>query len=118
MKVLFSIYQPTYPELYSVQTVGAFSVMVPFLLNGYFFFSFREVFANFDPIAVSKLNEKKLIAPGSAASSLLSEPKLRAVIENARQTTKVYVHFLLQLFEIELQKMHTRSSLVNHYQLI
>ncbi|CAN6699925.1 unnamed protein product [Malus baccata var. baccata] len=54
---------------------------------------FREVFAHFDPIAVSKLNEKKLITPGSAASSLLSEPKLRAVIENARQTTKVIEEF-------------------------
>ncbi|RXH74254.1 hypothetical protein DVH24_028975 [Malus domestica] len=54
---------------------------------------FREVFADFDPIAVSKLNEKKLISPGSAASSLLSELKLRAIIENARQTTKVIEEF-------------------------
>lgn len=44
---------------------------------------------DFDPVSVSKLNEKKLIAPGSTASSLLSEPKLRAVIENARQILKV-----------------------------
>lgn len=44
---------------------------------------------DFDPIAVAKLNEKKIIAPGSAASSLLSEPKLRAIIENARQILKV-----------------------------
>lgn len=50
---------------------------------------FREVFVDFDPIAVSKLNEKKLIAPGSMASSLLSEPKLRSIIENARQISKV-----------------------------
>ncbi|ONH98708.1 hypothetical protein PRUPE_7G262700 [Prunus persica] len=50
---------------------------------------FREVFADFDPVAISKLNEKKLIAPGSNASSLLSELKLRAIIENARQMTKV-----------------------------
>lgn len=50
---------------------------------------------DFDPIAVSKLNEKKIIAPGSTASSLLSEPKLRAIIENARQILKVcYVSHL------------------------
>ncbi|BBH08607.1 DNA glycosylase superfamily protein [Prunus dulcis] len=54
---------------------------------------FREVFADFDPVAVSKLNEKKLIAPGSNASSLLSELKLRAIIENARQMTKVIEEF-------------------------
>ncbi|KAK8582019.1 hypothetical protein V6N13_145007 [Hibiscus sabdariffa] len=50
---------------------------------------FREVFMDFDPLAVSKLNEKKLIAHGSLASSLLSELKLRAIIENARQISKV-----------------------------
>ncbi|XP_022885651.1 uncharacterized protein LOC111401908 [Olea europaea var. sylvestris] len=42
---------------------------------------FREVFLNFDPNAVSKLNEKKVGTPGSRASSLLLE---RAIIENAR----------------------------------
>ena len=54
-----------------------------------FFFNCREVFADFDPIAVAKLNEKKLTAPGSVASSLISELKLRAIIENARQISKV-----------------------------
>ncbi|CAI0394744.1 unnamed protein product [Linum tenue] len=54
---------------------------------------FREVFADFDPISVSKLNEKKLMATGSKATSLLSEPKLRAVIENARQISKVIEEF-------------------------
>ncbi|MBA0747718.1 hypothetical protein Gogos_004608 [Gossypium gossypioides] len=59
----------------------------------------KEVFADFDPLAVSKLNEKKLIAPGSAASSLLSELKLRAIVENAHQISKVdssssWHHFL------------------------
>lgn len=49
----------------------------------------REAFADFDPVAVSKLNEKKMMAPGTVASSLLSELKLRAVIENARQISKV-----------------------------
>ncbi|KAH7660028.1 Methyladenine glycosylase protein [Dioscorea alata] len=54
---------------------------------------FREVFMDFDPVAVSKMNEKKILAPGSMASSLLSEPKLRAIIENARQILKVIEEF-------------------------
>lgn len=49
----------------------------------------RDVFLNFDPIAVSKLNEKKIASPGSPASSLLPELKLRAIIENARIVCKV-----------------------------
>ncbi|XWS70404.1 hypothetical protein CRYUN_Cryun03dG0045400 [Craigia yunnanensis] len=53
----------------------------------------REVFVYFDPVVVSKLNEKKLIAPGGMASSLLSELKLRAIIENARQISKVIDEF-------------------------
>jgi hypothetical protein len=51
--------------------------------------SSREIFMDFDPVAVSKINEKKLVAPGSVAHSLLSEQKLRAVLENARQLLKV-----------------------------
>ncbi|XP_073015407.1 uncharacterized protein [Primulina eburnea] len=50
---------------------------------------FREVFLNFDPVAVSKLNDKKIALPGSPASSLLSELKLRGIIENARQICKI-----------------------------
>ncbi|KAG8379715.1 hypothetical protein BUALT_Bualt07G0118000 [Buddleja alternifolia] len=50
---------------------------------------FRDVFLDFDPVAVSKLNEKKIVAPGSPASCLLSEAKLRGVIENARQICKI-----------------------------
>lgn len=55
----------------------------------------RDVFLDFDPIAVSKLNEKKIATPGSPASSLLSELKLRAIIENARQICKVFTESLL-----------------------
>ncbi|KAJ4959217.1 hypothetical protein NE237_026328 [Protea cynaroides] len=54
---------------------------------------FREVFLDFDPVAVSKLSEKKITAPGSAASSLLSELKLRAIIDNARQVCKIINEF-------------------------
>ncbi|KAI3754489.1 hypothetical protein L1987_54273 [Smallanthus sonchifolius] len=54
---------------------------------------FREVFADFDHTVVEKFNEKKLVGPGSAASSLLSELKLRAIVENARQMSKVIDEF-------------------------
>ncbi|KAE8718889.1 26S proteasome non-ATPase regulatory subunit 9-like [Hibiscus syriacus] len=54
---------------------------------------FREAFVEFDPVAVSKLNEKKLVAPGSLASSLLSELKPRAIVENACQMSKVINEF-------------------------
>lgn len=69
------------------------------------------MFANFDPVAVSKFNEKKIIAPGSTAASLLSELKLRAIIENARQISKVDSYFLLALFHLKQQKMHVCGSL-------
>ncbi|XVE91214.1 hypothetical protein DITRI_Ditri20bG0136400 [Diplodiscus trichospermus] len=54
---------------------------------------FRETFLEFEPIAVSKLSEKKIGAPGSPASSLLSELKIRGIIENARQICKVIDEF-------------------------
>ncbi|XP_043699374.1 uncharacterized protein LOC122650124 [Telopea speciosissima] len=54
---------------------------------------FREVFLDFEPVAVSKLSEKKITAPGSTASSLLSELKLRAIIDNARQFCKIIDEF-------------------------
>ncbi|KAL8464545.1 hypothetical protein ACS0TY_034169 [Phlomoides rotata] len=55
---------------------------------------FRDVFLEFDPIAVSKLNEKKISTPGSLGSSLLSELKLRAIVENARQICKIIDEFV------------------------
>ncbi|QCE02167.1 uncharacterized protein LOC114166691 [Vigna unguiculata] len=54
---------------------------------------FREVFLDFDPSAVSRMNEKKIAAPGSPANSLLSELRLRSIIENARQMCKVIEEF-------------------------
>ncbi|KAL1340342.1 hypothetical protein HN51_026740 [Arachis hypogaea] len=54
---------------------------------------FCEVFLDFDPSSVSKLNEKKIVAPGSTASSLLSELRLRSIIENARQISKIIEEF-------------------------
>ncbi|GER39310.1 DNA glycosylase superfamily protein [Striga asiatica] len=50
---------------------------------------FRDVFLDFDPLALSNFNDKKLTASGSPASSLLSELKLRSIVENARQVCKI-----------------------------
>lgn len=72
----------------------------------------REVFADFDPVAVSKFNEKKLIAAGSTASSLLSELKLRSIIENARQISKVHILLLLILYKTIALK--TSRSITTH----
>jgi DNA-3-methyladenine glycosylase I len=44
---------------------------------------------NFDPQLVAKLNETKFLAPSSPASSLLSQHRLRIIIENARELLKV-----------------------------
>ncbi|XP_051148001.1 uncharacterized protein LOC127263096 [Andrographis paniculata] len=54
---------------------------------------FREVFMDFDPIAVSKLSEKKIATPGSPASTLLSDLKLRSIIENGRHICKIVEEF-------------------------
>nr|CAD1825015.1 unnamed protein product [Ananas comosus var. bracteatus] len=54
---------------------------------------FREVFMDFDPVLVSKLNEKKIMSPGSPASFLLSETKLRHIIENAHEIVKIIEEF-------------------------
>ncbi|TVU09553.1 hypothetical protein EJB05_43036, partial [Eragrostis curvula] len=55
--------------------------------------TFREVFMDFDPALVAKLNEKKILGPSSPASSLLSEHRLRIIIENARELLKVIDEF-------------------------
>lgn len=55
--------------------------------------AFREVFMDFDPQLVAKLNEKKFLAPCSPASSLLSQHRLRIIIENARELLKVIDEF-------------------------
>lgn len=54
---------------------------------------FGEVFLDFDPSAVARMNEKKIVVPGSPANSLLSEFRLRSIIENARQMCKVIEEF-------------------------
>jgi DNA-3-methyladenine glycosylase I len=44
---------------------------------------------DFNPALVAKLNEKKFTGPCSPASSLLSEHRVRIIIENARELLKV-----------------------------
>ncbi|KAF3517162.1 hypothetical protein DY000_02064345, partial [Brassica cretica] len=51
--------------------------------------SFREAFMDFDPIAISELTNKKITSP----DSLLSEQKLRSILENANQVRKIIVEF-------------------------
>ncbi|CAN7052676.1 hypothetical protein BRARA_G02057 [Brassica rapa] len=51
--------------------------------------SFREVFMDFDPVAISELTNKKITSP----DSLLSEQKLRSILENANQVRKIIVKF-------------------------
>lgn len=43
---------------------------------------------DFDPVAVSELNEKKVAA---AALSLLSEVKIRSILDNSRCVRKVNI---------------------------
>ncbi|KAI3688609.1 hypothetical protein L2E82_46303 [Cichorium intybus] len=73
-------------ELLSLSTALA-ELTWPTILNKRHLF--RDVFHGFDPIAVSKLNDKKIAAPGNPTASLLSEVKLRGIIENARQVCKI-----------------------------
>lgn len=51
----------------------------------------RELFDNFDPASIAKFSEKKILSLVGSGSALLSEPKLRAIVENARQILKVWI---------------------------
>uniref|UniRef100_A0A0E0ESA5 DNA-3-methyladenine glycosylase I n=1 Tax=Oryza meridionalis TaxID=40149 RepID=A0A0E0ESA5_9ORYZ len=55
--------------------------------------TFREVFMDFDPLLVAKLSERKILGPCSPARSLLSEHRLRIIIENAQEVLKVIEEF-------------------------
>ncbi|KAI5392353.1 uncharacterized protein LOC127100886 [Lathyrus oleraceus] len=74
---------------------------------------FREVFLDFDPCAVSRMNEKKTVVPGSPASSLLSELRLRSIIENARQMCKVTEEF--GSFDNYIWNFVNNKSIVNQF---
>ncbi|XVF36147.1 hypothetical protein REPUB_Repub19eG0033400 [Reevesia pubescens] len=54
---------------------------------------FRKLFDNFDPSSIAQFTEKKMLSLKIDGSLLLSEPKLRAVVENAKQMLKVQQEF-------------------------
>ncbi|KAL6295745.1 hypothetical protein ACE6H2_003887 [Prunus campanulata] len=54
---------------------------------------FRKLFDNFDPSSIAKFEEKKLLSLKVNGIPLLSEQKLRAVVENAMQMLKVQQEF-------------------------
>ncbi|KAK3231562.1 hypothetical protein Dsin_003443 [Dipteronia sinensis] len=54
---------------------------------------FRKLFDNFDISSIAQFTEKKLLSLKVNGSLLLSEPKLRAVVENAKQMLKVQQEF-------------------------
>ncbi|KAJ0973660.1 hypothetical protein J5N97_015625 [Dioscorea zingiberensis] len=54
---------------------------------------FRKMFDNFDPHCVAKFNDKKILTLRTSGSTLLSEQKLWAVVENAKQMLKVIEEF-------------------------
>ena len=51
----------------------------------------RKLFDNFDPSSIAQYTEKKMLSLKVDGSLLLSEPKLRAVVENAKQMLKVII---------------------------
>ncbi|XP_022768891.1 uncharacterized protein LOC111312678 [Durio zibethinus] len=55
--------------------------------------TFRKLFDNFDPSSIAQFSEKKMLSLKVDGSLLLSEPKLRAVVENAKQMLKVQQEF-------------------------
>lgn len=54
---------------------------------------FRRLFDNFDPLSVASIDEKKLLALRTKGNSLLSEQKLRAIVDNARLVLKIQQEF-------------------------
>ena len=54
---------------------------------------YRKHFDNFDPSSVAKFTEEKLLSMKANCSTLLSEPKIRAVVENANQLLKLQEEF-------------------------
>ncbi|XP_015884611.3 uncharacterized protein LOC107420223 [Ziziphus jujuba] len=54
---------------------------------------FRKLLDNFDPSSVAQFTEKKLLSLKVNGVLLLSETKLRAIVENAKQVLKVQQEF-------------------------
>ncbi|KAK4348747.1 hypothetical protein RND71_031502 [Anisodus tanguticus] len=54
---------------------------------------FRKLFDNFDPASLANVNEKRLRSLTESGNSLLSEPKIRAIVENAKHFQKIQQEF-------------------------
>ncbi|XP_011031492.1 PREDICTED: uncharacterized protein LOC105130615 [Populus euphratica] len=54
---------------------------------------FRKLFDQFDPSSIAQFTEKKLLSLKVNGNLLLSEPKLRAIVENAKQMLKIQQEF-------------------------
>ncbi|XP_060199611.1 uncharacterized protein LOC132627975 [Lycium barbarum] len=54
---------------------------------------FRKLFDNFDPSSLANINEKRLRSLTESGKSLLSEPKIRAIVENAKHFQKIQREF-------------------------
>lgn len=60
------------------------------MFNGFcLFLLLRKLFDNFDPSCVAQFTEKKVLSLKVNGVLLLSESKLRAIVENAKQMHKV-----------------------------
>ncbi|WCJ35287.1 DNA glycosylase superfamily protein [Euphorbia peplus] len=54
---------------------------------------FRELFDNFDPSSIAQFTEKKLLTLKVNGNLILSQPKLRAIVENAKLVLKIQQEF-------------------------
>ena len=50
----------------------------------------RNLFDNFDPSSIAKFDEKKLMSLKINGIPILSQQKLRAIVDNAIQVVKVF----------------------------
>ncbi|KAJ8762142.1 hypothetical protein K2173_007293 [Erythroxylum novogranatense] len=55
--------------------------------------TFRKLFDGFDPLFIAQFTEKKLLSLKVNGNLLLSEQKLRAIVENAKQVLKIQQEF-------------------------
>ncbi|KAG5018308.1 hypothetical protein JHK82_014254 [Glycine max] len=55
--------------------------------------AYMKLFENFEPSSVAQFTDKKLLTLKINGNSLLSEPKIRAIVENAKQLPKVQQEF-------------------------
>lgn len=69
----------------------------------------RKLFENFDPSTIAQFTEKKLMSLKVNGSLLLSEPKLRAVVENAKQMLKVIINQVKENGFYQAMIMHLMS---------